>query len=117
MPLVKRTKAFDRTLEKALSKYERSRGSVEKALNDTNKVDGDAYPGFGENHIRKKRIALVEYGLRPPKGLRFVFLVTDDGECVPICVYKKGKPLQENEVKKLIKAALKEGIAELSENA
>ncbi|MDQ7830770.1 MAG: hypothetical protein RDU30_03475 [Desulfovibrionaceae bacterium] len=113
MPLPNRTKAFDKSLDKALSKYPKSKEGLERGLENIDRTSGDRYPGFQSAHLRKCRLPLSEYNISSRKGLRVVFLVTDGGSIVPVVVYKKGQPQRETEVVRLIKSALKDVLTEL----
>lgn len=80
----------------------------------TNPTRGNIYPGFGEITVRKVRIPLPEYRLSSSKGLRLIFLVSKEKNCiVPISIYKKGAFKREYQVKKRIKDNLKEILKEI----
>jgi len=99
-----------------LESYLRSEKGIQELIFSlqTNPNRGNIYPGFGELTIRKLRIPLPEYRLSSSKGLRFIFLVSKDKNCiVPISIYKKGAFKREYQVKERIKDNLNKILKEI----
>lgn len=76
-------------------------------------TDGDAYPGFSPFQIRKLRLGLKAYNIGKSKGLRFIYLLIGERQClIPIHIYKKGEYKKEYDVVQRIKANLKKILSE-----
>ncbi|MEW6659973.1 MAG: hypothetical protein AB1424_15045 [Thermodesulfobacteriota bacterium] len=114
---VQRLPPFDGNLEKVLKKYPLSSTRINGLINSIGNSyqDGDVYPGFGECQVRKIRLGLEEYNLKPRKGLRLIFLVIPKkNKIVPLIVYKKGEFKSEDEIKHKVKKHLKDLLATLT---
>jgi len=107
---------FKSEFEKILGTYPKSEERIQEVISSlqNNPNQGNIYPGFGEITIRKVRIPLSEYKLSSSKGLRFIFLVSKEKNClVPLCIYKKGAFKREQQVKEQIKNNLKNILKEI----
>jgi len=114
---IQRLPTFDSNLEKVLKKYPLSSTRINDLVNTIGDFykNGVIYPGFGECQVRKIRLGLEEYNLKPRKGLRLIFLVIPKkNKIVPLMAYKKGEFKSEDEVKNKIKKQLRDLLATLT---
>jgi hypothetical protein len=110
--------AFKRSLKDVLDKFPKSKKAIEKHITDLtiNPEQGDIYPGFNQQIVRKTRVNLKEYNLSSKKGLRFIFLsLPDKGILLPLHIFKKGEYKQEQQVKKDIITKLRSILSEQQE--
>ncbi len=110
---------FKSEFERLLDSYSRSEKSIRSMIFSlqTNPNRGNVYPGFGTLTVRKLRIPLPEYRLSSSKGLRFIFLVSQEKNAlVFISIYKKGLFKKEQQVKKHIKNNLESILNEIESN-
>ena len=111
--------SFKSELVRLLESYPLSEKSIRATIIalQTNPNCGNIYPGFGPLTVRKLRIPLPEYRLSSSKGLRFVFLVSQEKVClVLISIYKKGRFKKEHQVQKHIKNNLVRILNEIESN-
>ena len=107
---------FERQLKDIKKHFPLAADSIDNSIASLkeNPLVGNAFPGFGDIHVRKKRLALKEYKLSESGGLRLIFMVSAEKSLVvPLHMYKKGRAGGENEVICQTKKQLKAIIADL----
>ena len=108
---------FSRKLKKLKKSYPNSSDHIDNIIKSLkrNPNQGDKYPGFGQNIVRKLRIGLPGYKISKRDGLRLLHLLVEEKKMViPLIIYRKSAYGSEQEVKKEIKGALKEILSELN---
>lgn len=112
------TAAFERVRNKVIKSYPFAAKDVSSSLTAIAERPEMApvCPGFSPLTIRKQRIAMREYKIPERKGLRLVYMVSENA-VVPVHLYKKGHPPQEHQVVAEVKAQLRAIIEELSSTA
>ena len=112
---VRRTRTFDAAFDRALKSYPLSVTATQSAIDSLpdNPDCGDLYPGL-KVQVRKLRLPLKAYRIGKSKGLRLIYMVLPDKQCLlPVYIYKKGHPQQESDVRDNIRVALRAILTEL----
>lgn len=112
---VRRTRTFNAAFDRALKSYPLSVTATQSAIdslpNDSDR--GDPYPGL-KVQVRKLRLPLKAYRIGKSKGLRLIYMVLPDKQCLlPVYIYKKGHLQQESDVRDNIRVALRAILTEL----
>ncbi len=118
MPIVELKQSFLRQLKKIVKKFPRSEKRIMEEINELeNRPDkGELYPGYGGLNVRKFRIELPEYRISGRKALRLIFIcILTRDKIVPLMIYQKNRPGEEQDRKRFVKEKLKEMADELVE--
>ncbi|HAO19776.1 MAG TPA: hypothetical protein DCQ37_04330 [Desulfobacteraceae bacterium] len=96
-----RPSAFASDLKAISKNFPKSVNRIEDMIRDLveNPSQGNRYPGFGSNEVRKIRIGLPEYKISQSNGLRLIFGVKPEKKIVALLtIYFKNRYKSENDI-------------------
>ncbi len=118
MMVVELKQSFLRQLKKIVKRFPKSEKRIRQEIDELgNRPDkGKLYPGYGGLDVRKFRIDLPEYRISGKKALRLIHIcILTRDKVIPLMIYQKNKPGEEQDRKRFVKEKLKEMADELAE--